>query len=115
MAGGYTEKDIEKFIQSSKDRKLSTRHRKFVNSFSTTEEELIRNISEQLESAPSDLAWLELEITKEMPEERKAIVEKELGRAKSLVADSQLKQHHNQPTNVLDSIMQSLSSLFSSR
>jgi hypothetical protein len=54
--GGYTEKDIQKFVTASKLGRLSTRDRNFINGFAMTDDENQRALLSSL----SDSSMLEL-------------------------------------------------------
>ena len=72
MAGSYTEVDVNKFIKASQDRKLSTKHRNFVNQFAMTPQEVegdklreltdanLKELLTSMRDAPSDDIFLTL-------------------------------------------------------
>jgi hypothetical protein len=61
MAGGYTAEDVARFLKASKEKKLSTKDRKFINSFKMSPEEYLADEVNAI--SPASVAELETAIS----------------------------------------------------
>lgn len=120
MAGGYNEQTLSKFMQASRDKKLSTRDRNFINSFQMTPEELISTLAIELRNTSNDLISIDKELANtKSPKNKKILLEEranveELDRMKKQFIQEQ-QQVQPIPSSFIDQITDLVKNLWSAK
>jgi hypothetical protein len=113
------EATANKFLQAAQAGKLSTRDRAAFNQMrrlgTFSPNELISTISQEVATAPQDLESINVQISRTKNAQIKAVLETERENILSLIDDMRVKQYEAPDTSIVDKLMGTISSLFSSQ